>query len=219
MQRVNISMPKPLKQSAQPSEVDPARPSRETLVAQVATRPTFLAAHTISAFNQVLGEIDLVGMAGELEEQVSLIKKGDMSRAENTLATQAIVLDTLFNTLAVKALKAQGLENQIVMLKLALQAQKQCSQTLEALSAIKNPPAMTVVRQTNIGQAVQVNNGAGAPDEIPATHLENELLEQENGQRLDTGAQSASITTDSNLAAVEKSHRPKDQKRKSQVST
>jgi hypothetical protein len=210
-------MSKPLKKSAQPSEADPVRTSREILVAQVATRPTFLAANTISAFNQVLGEIDLMSMVDELGEQVNQLKQGDMSRAEDTLAAQAIVLDTLFNTLAVKALKAPGLENQSVMLKLALQAQKQCSQTLEALGAIKNPPAVTVVRQTNIGQAVQVNNGTS--DQTPATNLENELLEQHHGQRLDTGAQSASITTDSNLAAVEKRHRPKDQKRKSQVST
>ncbi|MGZ4997474.1 MAG: hypothetical protein ACXV8J_06545 [Methylobacter sp.] len=210
-------MSKPLKKSEKPSEADPGRPSRETLVAQVATRPTFLAANTISAFNQVLGEIDLMGMAGELEEQVSLIKKGDMSRAENTLAAQAIVLDTLFNTLAVKALKAPGLENQSVMLKLALQAQKQCSQTLEALGAIKNPPAVTVVRQTNIGQAVQVNHGTS--DEITAINLENELLEQDNGQRLDTGAQNAPIPADTNLATVEKRHRAKDKNWKSQVGT
>ncbi|MCK9622621.1 MAG: hypothetical protein M0R47_19055 [Methylobacter sp.] len=208
-------MPKTLKKSEQLSEATPDRPSRETLVAQVAIRPTFLAANTISAFNQVLGEIDLMGMAGELEEQVSLIKKGDMSRAENTLASQAIVLDTLFNTLAVKALKAPGLENQSVMLKLALQAQKQCSQTLEALGAIKNPPAVTVVRQTNIGQAVQVNHGTS--DEITAINLENELLEQDNGQRLDTRAQNAPISADTNLATMERRHRAKDKNWKSQV--
>jgi hypothetical protein len=206
-------MSKSIKKSEQPSEEGQVRPNRETLMAQVATRPTFLAANTIRAFNQVIGEIDLIGMANELQEQATLIKKGDMSRAEDTLAAQAIVLDTLFNTLAAKALKAPGLANQAVMLKLALQAQKQCSQTLEALSTIKNPPAVTVVRQTNIGQAVQVNNGTS--DEIPAVNLENELLEQQHGQRLDTRAQSATIPTDSNLATVEKCHRPKDNKRKS----
>jgi hypothetical protein len=210
-------MSRTLKKSAQPSEESQVRPNRETLIAQVATRPTLLAANTIRVFNQMLGEIDLMVMAGELEEQVNLIKKGDMSRAENTLAAQAFVLDTLFNTLAVKALKAPGLENQSVVLKLALQAQKQCSQTLEALSAIKNPSAVTVVRQTNIGQAVQVNNGS--PDEIPAANLENELLEDSHGQRLDTGAQITSSRTDQNLATVEKRHRAKDSKRKSQVGT
>lgn len=201
-------MSKSLKKSDRPSEQGQVRPSRATLVAQVATRPTFLAANTISAFNQVLGEIDLMGMADELEKQVNLLKKGDMSRAEDTLAAQAIVLDTLFNTLAVKALKASGLENQSVILKLALQAQKQCSQTFESLGAIKNPPTMTLVRQTNIGQAVQVNNGT--TEDIPAANLENELLEQQHGQRLDTRAQSAPIPTDSNLATVEKRHRAKD---------
>lgn len=192
-----------------------AHPTRETLIAQVATKPTFLAANTIRTFNHVVGQIDLMSMADELEEQVSRIHKGDMSRAEDTLAAQAVVLDTLFNTLATKALKAPGLANQAVLLKLALQSQKQCCQTLEALAAVKNPPAVTLVRQTNIGQAVQVNNGS--TDDIPAANLENELLENHHGQRLDTGAQSTPIPTHSNLAAVEQGHRAKNQKRKSQV--
>ncbi|MEC4747520.1 hypothetical protein [Methylomicrobium sp. Wu6] len=155
-------------------------------------------------------------LVSELGEQVSRTQKGDMSRAEETLAAQAMVLDSLFNSLAVKALQAPGLDMQATVLKLALQAQRQCCQTLDALSAIKNPPAVTLVRQTNIGQAVQVNNRT--TEDIPAANLENELLEQENGQRLDTRAQSAPITNDSNLATVEKRHRAKDKKRKSQVS-
>lgn len=197
------------------SDSGKARSSRETLIAQVATKPTFLAANTIRTFNHVVGQIDLMSMADELEEQVSSLHKGDLSRAEDTLAAQAIVLDTLFNTLATKALKAPGLANQAVLLKLALQSQKQCCQTLEALAAVKNPPAVTVLRQTNIGRAVQINNRS--TDAIPEANLENELLENNHGQRLDTGAQSAPIPTHSNLAAVEKRHRAKDSKRKSQV--
>lgn len=125
---------------------------------------------------------------------------------EEMFATQAIVLDTLFNSLAVKALQAPGLDMQVMVLEMALQSQRQCCLTIEALSAIKKPPAVTVVRQTNIGQAVHVNNGA--TDEIPQTNLENELLEINDGERLDSGAQIAPITVNQDLAAMEKLDRP-----------
>lgn len=125
---------------------------------------------------------------------------------EETLAAQAIVLDTLFNALAVKSLQAPGLDMQAKALKLAMQSQRQCCLTIEALSAIKKPPAVTVVPQTNIGQAVQENNGT--TDEIPQPHLENELLEIKHGKRLDSGAQIAPITVNQDLAAMEKLDRP-----------
>jgi hypothetical protein len=147
-------------------------------------------------------------MAGELNTQIIRIQKGDLGRAEETLAAQAIVLDTLFNTLAVKALQAPGLDMQAIILKLSLQSQRQCCQTIEALSAIKNPPAVTVVRQTNIGQAVQVNNGK--TDEIPQTDLENELLEKTDGQWLDTRAASATSGSDQNMEALAMLDRPKE---------
>ena len=125
-----------------------------------------------------------------------------MERAEETLAAQASVLDNLFNSLAIKALQAPGLDMQAVVLKLALQAQKQCCQTYETLAAIKNPPAVTtVLRQTNIGQAVQVNNVT--TDNISKPDLENELMEHSHGERLDFGAQGTASGANQNLAAME----------------
>jgi len=85
-----------------------------------------------------------------LDTQISRVQKGDQGRMEETLAVQAIVLDTLFNALAVKSLQAPGLDMQATVLKLALQSQRQCCLTIEALAAIKKPPGVTVVRQTNI---------------------------------------------------------------------
>ncbi|CAA9893029.1 conserved hypothetical protein [Candidatus Methylobacter favarea] len=184
------------------SEASEQPHSRGVLIAKAATRPNLLAAHTLSHFNQVLGKIGLMEMAGELNTQINQLQKGDRGRAEETLAAQAIVLDTLFNALAVKSLHASGLDVQATLLKLALQSQRQCCLTFEALSAIKNPPAVTVVRQTNIGQAVQVNNGK--TDEVPPTDLENELLEITHGERLDRRAKSAPIPVNQDVEAMEK---------------
>lgn len=180
--------------------------SHEKSVANLAIRPTMLAAHTIRNFSQVVGTVGLVELIGELAKQIKCVKNGDMRFAEETLAAQTVVLDTLFNALAVKSLQAPGLDMQATVLKLALQSQRQCCLTIEALAVIKKPPAVTVVRQTNIGHAVQVNNGAA--DEIPQTNLENELLEKTLGERLDRGAQIAPITVNQDLVAMEKFNRP-----------
>ncbi|MFA5924753.1 MAG: hypothetical protein WC856_26280 [Methylococcaceae bacterium] len=186
-------------------------PSREALEARAAIRPNFLAANTIRRFNHVLGNLDLMALTNELNTQVISIHEGDLGRAEETLAAQIVVLDTLFNTLAVKALQAPRLDMQAILLKLVLQAQRQCCQTIEALVAIKKPAAVTVVRQTNIGQAVQVNNSA--TDETTKPILENEVLEVKHGERMDIGTKIASVTANQDMAAVEKLDRPQKRSR------
>lgn len=198
-------MSKPKKELSDDSKSCEQPLSREALLARAALLPHFLAANTISSFNQVSGSTGLMEMVSELNLQISRVQNGDMGRAEETLAAQAIVLDTLFNTLAVKSLQAPGLDMQSVVLKLALQAQRQCCQTYEALSSIKNPPTVTVVRQTNIGQAVQVNNSA--TDENQKSHLENELLEISHGERMDSRTQGSAINTNQDLEAMEKLNR------------
>lgn len=155
-----------------------------------------MAAHTISRFNYVLGDVGLMELTHELSTQISRVQQGDLARAEETLAAQAIVLDTLFNALAVKALQAPVVTQQALILKLALQSQRQCCQTYEALSAFKKPPAVTVVSQTN----VQVNNGATASNS--QTVLENELLEMPHGERLDRGTQITAITAHQDMAVL-----------------
>jgi len=175
---------------------------RKNMMAKVATKPAFLAANSITHYNRVLGKLDLMAVVDELGSQINGIKNGGMERAEEVLASQAAVLDTLFNSLAIKALQAPGLDMQAVVLKLALQAQKQCCQTYEALATIKNPQAVTtVLRQTNIGQSVQVNNGS--TDNISKLDLENELLEHSHGERLDFGAQGTSSSANQDLEAME----------------
>lgn len=198
-------MSKPKKELSDDSKSSEQPLCREVLLARAALLPHFLAANTISSFNQVSGSTGLMEMVSELNLQISRVQNGDMGRAEETLAAQAIVLDTLFNTLAVKSLQAPGLDMQSVVLKLALQAQRQCCQTYEALSSIKNPPKVTVVRQTNIGQAVQVNNGV--TDENQKSHLENELLDINHGERMDSRTQGSAINTNQDLEAMEKLNR------------
>jgi hypothetical protein len=101
---------------------------------------------------------------------------------------------------------------------MALKAQAQCRMTLETLAALKNPPVV-FAKQANInnGGQPQVNNApspvaparAGAHAERSSTE-KTELLEQQHGERLDTGEASTAGRTDPHMAAVGAVHRPQD---------
>jgi hypothetical protein len=77
--------------------------------------------------------------------------------------------------------------------------------TLETLAAIKNPPVI-FAKQANIAHGPQqVNNGDTAP--VARTEQtekpQNELLEHDHGERLDTGAARTASKSDSAMATVE----------------
>ena len=109
--------------------------------------------------------------------------------------------------MAQNARKSGNLE---ASLKLALRCQSQCARTAEVLGQLKNP--MPYVKQANIGQNVQVNNGtsrAGGNQNPP-----NELLERTDGERLDCGPKGTTSRTDSRMETVVSLNRTTNRKRK-----
>jgi hypothetical protein len=96
-------------------------------------------------------------------------------------------------------------------LKLALRAQSQCRANCEALSEIKNPRHVAFVKQANIANNQQVNNGShpkevgtviDAPRAQEKENRPNELLEQTDAERLEQRTQSAASGTDQELETV-----------------
>jgi len=189
--------------------------TREQVVATVTRVPEYQAATTIHAFEGGTG--DLHSTILELQSQTKKINDGNMTRPESLLAAQAHTLDTLFNTLAQRSYTnmAAGYGDAADRyLRLALRAQVQCRTTIEAISAIKNPPVV-FAKQMNVSHGhQQINNGtqATASDEM-RTHQnelsQNKLLEATNGNYLDTGATSATIGNDCEMATVVKINRAK----------
>lgn len=171
--------------------------------------PTVKGAITTNAFCKVFGEIDLQAMVDELGEQCKRVRDGDLARAESLLTTQAHTLDAIFNELARRAALNMG-EHIIATdryLRLALKAQSQCRATLETLAAIKNPPVI-YAKQANISNGPQqVNNGIVTPAHGETTIGQNKLLEQQHGQWLDTGTQSATIGANKELETMGAIHR------------
>ncbi|MEM7210894.1 MAG: hypothetical protein AAF479_03215 [Pseudomonadota bacterium] len=167
--------------------------------------PSLQAALTLKEYNRVFGNVSLGGLADALRDQISATKENDLARGEAMLTAQAHTLDAIFNNFARRAIQADYMNQLEAYLKLALRAQSQARTTWEAISAIKNPPIAGYVGQANIANGPQqVNNGSGQSRARQNKKSKNELLEQNDGERLDAGAALASGRDDPQMEAVEK---------------
>lgn len=116
-----------------------------------------------SVVQKLEGEVlNINKLAKEMREQVAQVQGGNMARAEAMLTSQAHSLDALFSNLARRSITNMDAghgEAAERYMRLALKAQAQCRTTIEALSAIKNPPVV-FAKQANISHGPQqVNNG------------------------------------------------------------
>ena len=211
------------KTAAQAAGKKEARPAaaadseKSEALAKMALRPSVNAAAVMVSYGKPLGidDDDIAALMDRLADDVQNVWAGDMKRAEAMLFGQAHALQAIFMNLARRATTQEYLKQWEAYLRMALKAQNQCRMTLETLATIKNPPVV-IARQANInnGGQQQVNNGAApAPGQAPA-HAANlkaaptELLEQQHGEWLDTGATSAAGSADPHMAPVGAVHRP-----------
>lgn len=178
-----------------------AEASLDPVAANAATSQTYAQLH--------FGEVDLMAAVEVTREKVKKVQAGDLSGVEATLLAQAEALDVIFNGLARRAAMNMGVHmgSMDTYLRLALKAQSQCRTTLETLAEIKFPKSATFIKQANIAQQQQVNNGQA--DSRSNTHAHekditptNELLEASHGERLDYRAQSAAGGVNSGLETV-----------------
>lgn len=153
-------------------------------------------------------DTDLSCLVDSLSEQIKATNSNDLSNLEGMLTGQAYALNAIFNRLTQIATYNMGENMKAVetYLKLGLRAQSQCRTTIEAISAVKNPPIMGYVKQANITQGPQqINNGIAqdtAPHAGEKQNPKNELLEKQDGNQLDTGTQSQAISDDSTMETV-----------------
>jgi hypothetical protein len=183
-------------------------------LAQVAMAPAARSTITVKDFiaNQYGKSIDAGELMLEINRQAKEIASDStMERSQQLLASQAIALDTVFNSLAHKAAHQDTLLKYEAFMKLALKAQAQSRCTLEAITKMKNPPNATFVKQANISQGhQQINNttthtytGDTSSPEVKSENQPNELLEAQHGERLDFGAQTTASRADQSMEAVD----------------
>ncbi len=201
-----------------PNQIVAAGPPNEdeaVAIARTVLRPTVQAAVTLKEYGKSYGDLSLSGLIDGLTAQTKAATDGDLGRGEAMLTAQAHILDAVFNKLAQRAINAEYLENLDRYLKLALRAQSQCRATWETLATMKNPPMMGYVRQANIAHGhQQVNNAPSTPGDTSRPRenadMQNKLLEENDGERLDIGAAGAASRANPAMAPVGKVDRTKD---------
>lgn len=197
--------------------------TREQVISEIAVAGTLANVHTLITFSQnQLGECDAMRAVTSLQNSISASKKGDLAVADTLLIGQATALNAIFHEMARRAALNMGqhLGAADTYMRLGLKAQSQCRATLESLARIKNPPNVAFVKQANISHGhQQVNNGVqsggdGAVGRVEKTETPPiELLENGNGEWMDTRAASSSGRGDSAMEAVGEVHRPTDRER------
>ena len=145
------------------------------------------------------------------------VRDGNLSAMENMLTAQAVALDAIFNSLAQRASLNVGehLAACESYLRLALKAQAQCAKTLETLATIKNPPSVSFVKQANIGNQVQVNNGNASTRPKGADSATNQR-EIHHDKSMDARTTATASRTYPEVETVGAVNRPNKRGRKSQ---
>lgn len=200
--------------------------SEERQLADLATDGIATMAITARSF---LGpsqpNLSVTELVASVKDHGKRVNANDLAAAEQMLMAQSIALNAIFAEMARRSALNMGeyLDASERYMRLALKAQGQCRATVETLAAIKNPPVV-YAKQANITSGPQqVNNGVlsgqkgGAPEFSDASspvhahgqksNPSNELLELEDGTRLDTGAQGAAGGVNPWLATVDAIHR------------
>jgi hypothetical protein len=197
------------------SRLDVQRESGESEAvarARTSLRPTVQAGITATQLlDPYFAEPDLNELVNALSGHVAAAGKGDLSRAEAMLVSQAQTLDLLFNKLTRQAVHNIGHYPETVALymKLALRAQSQCRAVAESLHEMKHPRPVAFFQQANIANGPQqVNNGAAVPSQASRAGENqkppNELLEHEgdHGNLLDGKATQSATAGNTHLEAV-----------------
>lgn len=179
-------------------------------MARHSLRPNLIAVGTIASFQSLPKVGDLTAMLDDMDSQAMKVQAGDLGRPEEMLSAQAHTLDIIFNTLARKAaanMNAGYAGATETYLRLALKAQSQCRTTVEALAEIKYPKSATFIKQANIAQQQQVNNGHSETNTPERAHEKNitptnKLLSESTNATLDTRGTREAIGIDQGASAL-----------------
>jgi hypothetical protein len=151
------------------------KPSDEQREAELAVGGVINSLQVVNYASRDLCPINAAKCFVAMEQQAKAVHQGNMQHVETMLISQAIALDSLFASMALRAQERMGKDQLHVMqayMKLGLKAQSQCRTTLETLANIKNPRPYI---QNNKAQYQQVNNGAavegqGKTDQYAQAH-------------------------------------------------
>ncbi len=177
-------------------------------------------------------DVDLLEIRHEVVRRSNQIGEGNETHVSGLLMAQMLALNSIFTSLALKAQpddESVPTRDKETFLRLALKAQSQCRLTLETLMAIGNPPVL-FTQQANVAFGPQqVNNGVASSrptsgvdaggDAQHGSHKppQNELLEKDDGERMDTRTPGAAGGGDSSMVPVAAINRAEKHRRQSAI--
>ena len=193
-------------------------------LAQVATEyildPKTLGAIVVDGnASSVASQVDMEFAREVIGAGIEEIKKGDLSKLEEMLYSQAVALNMMFSNLSMRAAIQTNVDIRSSLTNLALKSQNQSRNTIQTLINLKQPNQTAFIKQqTNVANGhQQINNGVAQPSPEKFSNVGNELLEEKNGEWLDRGTKAEAERVNTELEAMGKVHRGQNSKRKSEV--
>jgi hypothetical protein len=183
--------------------------TEDRAIAEAALSPEMANASTTADYTTaIFPDICLQDCIEVMQADVKAVNGGNLDKLEGMLTAQAEALNAIFNNFAKRAIHSTHMPQLDIYTRLAMKAQAQCRTTVEAIAEIKYPKSATFIKEANIAQQQQVNNGkapahAREKDITPT----NELLTESAHAALDTGRTGAAISLDPQLEAMGKSKR------------
>lgn len=147
-----------------------------------------------------------------IDKGLEEIKKGDLSKLEEMLYSQAVALNMMFTSLSRRAAIQSNVDIKALLTNLCFKAQNQSRNTIQTLINLKQPNQTAFIRQqTNVAHGYQqVNNGINQSSPENFSKQPNELLESQDGKWLDRGKKAKAKRVNSKLEAMAEVHRGKN---------
>lgn len=182
--------------------------SRDTL------RPSANSAKTIrKVVERQLGyvpDLTLNALTEELATQCAEVSNGNLAAPEAMLMSQAQTCDAVFQHLTQQAYdNMNNIDIAERWFRLAFKAQSNSRASIETLGYLKNPTTVFAKQANMTTGPQQVNNNGGS--RLRETEIvQNEVLENTDGKRLESSTSSRAGRGDSELATVAKFNRATD---------
>ena len=193
--------------------------------AEAVLNPTASNAMTTLDYSKTFGSnLSLQEVLNVMNDNAKQVKEGKLDYLESMLTSQATVLNSIFTDFARRAAIAPNVLQLEVYLRMAFKAQSQCRTTIEAIGELKYPKQATFIRQANIANQQQVNNGvsksadhahAGAGEKN--INPSNELLTESVHATLDTGRTRKTSEANSKLEALGAINRSENRRGKKKI--
>ena len=179
--------------------------------------PKTLGALIIDGNNSnVSTQVDMEYAREVIGQAIDEVKKGDLSKLEEMLYSQAVALNMMFSNLSRRASLQTNVDIKATLTNLCFKAQNQSRNTIQTRINLKQPSQTSFIKQANIAHGhQQINNGVAQSSPENLSNQTNELLEVQDGKWLDRGKKAKAKGVNTKLEAVGEVHRGKNYKRQS----